>query len=292
MKAMGKRVSASDFLNFPVVLAKATLVNGKHRLDGPAMAHLLARPLFAPDFIARTFGGIFYKPEDLRFLDQVSANIETLESPQQQAMARAALLRSCLKKQPRGVFTISGDLSRYDDGRRDLRISIEEHFLEQAEAFNRVVFDNRRRNTARHADVFTLKPRNIDLVYLDPPYVPKSDDNCYIKRYHFLEGLSCYWKGLTIMDKTKVKKIEKPFTPFSYRHTALEAFDRMFRIFQDSTIVLSYSSNGFPDRETLEALMRRYKPRVTTHEKPHKYHFGTHKAVERADVQEYLIVGR
>jgi adenine-specific DNA-methyltransferase len=190
------------------------------------------------------------------------------------------------------VFTISGDLSHYDDGRRDLRLSIEEHFLEQAEAFNRVVFDNGKRNYAKQADVFALKPRNIDLVYLDPPYVPKSDDNCYVKRYHFLEGLSCYWNGLKIMEDTKVKKIEKVFTPFSYRRTALEAFDRMFRTFRNSTIVLSYSSNGFPDRETLEALMRRYKQHVTTHEKPHKYHFGTHKAVERANVQEYLIVGR
>ena len=26
-------------------------------------------------------------------------------------------MRSCLKKQPRGVFTVSGNLSRYDDGR-------------------------------------------------------------------------------------------------------------------------------------------------------------------------------
>ena len=57
-----------------------------------------------------------------------------------------------------------------------------------------------------------------DLVYLDPPYVPPSDDNCYIKRYHFLEGLSKYWNGEEIMENTKVKKIkkkgtmQKPFT--------------------------------------------------------------------------------
>jgi hypothetical protein len=34
---------------------------------------------------------------------------------------------------------VSGNLSRYDDGRRDLQLSIEEHFLEQVETFNRVV---------------------------------------------------------------------------------------------------------------------------------------------------------
>jgi DNA adenine methylase/adenine-specific DNA-methyltransferase len=50
--------------------------------------------------------------------------------------------------------------------------------------------------------VFSIKPKGVDLVYLDPPYVPRSDDNCYMKRYHFLEGLSCYWKGLRIMENT------------------------------------------------------------------------------------------
>ena len=208
------------------------------------------------------------------------------------ALAKAALIRSCLKKQPRGVFTVSGDLSHYDDGRRDLRLSIEEHFLEQVEAFNRVVFDNGRRHTAKRADVFSLKPKDVDLVYLDPPYVPRSDDNCYIKRYHFLEGLSCYWKGQRIMEETRVKKIEKPYTPFSYRKSAIEAFDKLFQIYRESIIVLSYSSNGFPDREELESLLRRYKGSVTAFEKPHRYHFGTHGSVERAEVSEYLIVGR
>src|SRR5271157_1002941 len=42
LKAMGKRVVASDFLNFPVVLAAATVANSKQRLDGHTMKRLLA----------------------------------------------------------------------------------------------------------------------------------------------------------------------------------------------------------------------------------------------------------
>ena len=253
---------------------------------------LLAPRSKGPNFIERTFDGIFYTTEDLRFLERVSGNLAHLEHPYQRALAKAALIRSCLKKQPRGVFTVSGDLSHYDDGRRDLRLTIEEHFLEQVEAFNQVVFNNGRRQTVKHADVFSLRPRGIDLVYLDPPYVPRSDDNRYMKRYHFLEGLSCYWKDRPIMEETKVKKTEKPYTPFSYRRTAAKAFDRLFSQYRDSIIVLSWSSNGFPDREELESLLRRYKPNVTAYEKPHRYHFGTHHRVERASVDEYLIVGR
>jgi adenine-specific DNA-methyltransferase len=292
LKTMGKRVIASDFLNFPTVLAAGLIANSRHRIDGLTLQRLLAPVADGPRFIEETFNGIFYTPDDLRFLDRVSANIETLDEMPLRALARAALIRSCLKKQPRGVFTVSGNLSRYDDGRRDLQLSIEEHFVEQVEVFNRVVFDNGQSHTVRRADVFGSRPEGVDLVYLDPPYVPRSDDNCYMKRYHFLEGLSCYWNGVRIMQETRVKKIEKPYTPFSYRKTAIDAFDRLFQLYRECVIVLSYSSSGYPDLSVLENLLRRYKTSVTVHERPHRYHFGTHERVERSRVREYLIVGR
>ena len=123
LKAMGRRVIASDFLNFPATLAIATVENSRYRLDGPSLKRLLATAKSPPNFIERTFAGIFYTREDLRFLDRLSHNIEKLEHPHQQALARAALIRSCVKKQPRGVFTFT--CKRYDDGRRDLKLSIE-----------------------------------------------------------------------------------------------------------------------------------------------------------------------
>jgi DNA adenine methylase/adenine-specific DNA-methyltransferase len=291
MKTMGRHVIASDFLNFSSLFARATVENNNRHLDGKAIKRPLDPTPSSHKFIENNFSGVFYTKADLRFLDRVSGNIHQLEDAHEQAVAFAALFRSCLKRQPRGVFTISGNLSRYDDGRRDLRLSLEEHFLEQIEVFNIAVFDNGRRNRVIRSDVFELPRRKVDLVYLDPPYVPRSDDNCYIKRYHFLEGLSCYWQGLPIDATTKVRKIAKRYTPFSYRRTAVDAFDKMFARFADSTIVLSYSSNGYPDLQQLEMLMRRYKKTVRVFEKNHRYHFGAHDAVNRASVAEYLIVG-
>jgi adenine-specific DNA-methyltransferase len=292
MKSMDRRVIASDFLDFTSLIARATVETGSRQLDPAILRKLLARPRRADDFIARTYDGIFYKPEDLRFLDAISHNIRRLPHAQHQALAYAALFRSCLKRQPRGVFTVSGNLDRYDDGRRDLQLSIQEHFIEQVQVFNAAVFDNGRRNKAQRADVFELAVPRVDLVYLDPPYVPRSDDNCYIKRYHFLEGLASYWEGLPVDMTTKVRKIKKRFTPFSYRHSAVEAFDRMFARFARSIMVLSYSSNGYPDLDQLVALMERHKRTVRVFERPHRYHFGTHDKVNRASVTEYLIVGQ
>jgi adenine-specific DNA-methyltransferase len=289
VQGMGKRVVASDFLNFSATIAQATIGNSHHQLDGPALKRILGPAKNAPDFIEKTFGGIFYQREDLRFLDRISHNIEKLHFPEQQALARAALMRSCLKKQPRGVFTITGN--RYD-GWRDLKLSIEEHFLEQVEKFNRVVFDNGRRHTVKRADVFDLRPRNVDLIYLDPPCVPRSDDNCYIKRYHFLEGLAVYWRGRAIMENTRTKKLAKRFTPFSYKHTVVDALRRTFKQFQDSVIVLSYSSNAVPDVGTIEALLREVKDNVEVRLTDHTYTFGTHSAAQRRAVSEYLFIGR
>jgi adenine-specific DNA-methyltransferase len=291
LKAMGKQVLSSDFLNFCTVIARATVENPGVRVTGDDIRTLLAFDRRRQQFIERTFSGIFFTPEDLRFLDRAWWNLRKLEDPLKQAIVIAALVRSCAKRQPRGVFSVAGDPEHYKDGRRDLRLSLEEHFLEQIEVYNSAAFSNGRNNRVVRSDVFEVDADALDLVYLDPPYVPRSDDNCYVKRYHFLEGLSCYWQGVEIAQESRVKKIKKLYTPFSYRKSAIEAFDRMFRRFSRSIIVLSYSSNGYPDLNVLVGLLKQHKTRVTIHEKPHRYHFGTHEAAIRNDVMEYLVVG-
>lgn len=290
LKSMGKRVVAADFLNFCHTLTAATVANGRERLSKADVARLTRAKAGAPTFIADTFTGIFYTPADLAFLDRVSANVGALASPAKQALARAALIRSCAKRQPRGVFTVA-DPSRYLDGRRDLKLTLAEHFHEQVEAYNAAVFDNGQPNASLRADALEVDAGPVDLVYLDPPYVPRSDDNCYVKRYHFLEGLSCYWRGMPVRQDTKVRKIAKPYTPFSYRADAVAAFDRLFERFGSATLVLSYSSNGYPDLDVLVERMKRVRRHVVVHRREHRYHFGTHGAVKRAAVEEYLIVG-
>lgn len=294
LKSMGKQVTACDFLNFPSQIAVATIANNKTTVTDDDVETLLAYNRRRTHFIERTFTGVFFMPEDLRFLDNTWANLRDVDDVHKRALVISALVRSCVKRQPRGVFTIAGDPAHYKDGRRDLRLSLREHFVENVALYNSAVFDNGRRNKALRSDVFDA-PTKVDLVYMDPPYVPRADDNCYVKRYHFLEGLASYWEdeGTEILEDTKVRKIPKRFTPFSYRRTAADAFDRMFKRFHESTLVLSYSSNGYPDLDELVDLMGRYKNEVQVHERSHRYHFGTHRAVsaDRSSVSEYLIIG-
>ncbi len=291
-KAMGKRVATNDRLAMSAVIARAIIANSTERLTDAEITQLNRPNRHQRHFIENTFSGIFFEQSDLRFLDRVWSNLAELDSAAKRSIALAALIRSSVKRQPRGVFTVAGDPERYKDGRRDLRLSLEEHFVEQVAAYNNAVFEGEWPASARHGDVFEADPAGIDLVYMDPPYVPRSDDNCYVKRYHFLEGLATYWEGQEILEHTRVKKLAKPYTPFSYRRTACQAFEDMFARFRSSILVLSYSSNGFPNLDVLVDLLKRYKATVEVHEHQHRYHFGTHEKAKRNSVTEYLIVAR
>ena len=289
LKTLGYRVTANDFLTFPSVIARATVVNQNVTLGAEDIEEICGPAADDRDFIQRTFRGLYFTGEDREFLDSAWSHIDRM-SGHKQDVAISALVLASARRQPRGVFTFT-DL-RYDDGRRDLRLSLREHFRERAGEYNRVVFDSGQPCTALSSDVFALSPQPYDIVYLDPPYAPPRDDNCYIKRYHFLEGLAVYWRGQTIMEDTRTKKLTKRYTPFSYKHTVTDALRRTFKQFQDSTIVLSYSSNAVPDAATIEALLREVKDNVEVRLTDHTYTFGTHSAAQRRAVSEYLFIGR
>ena len=289
LKALGYRVTANDFLTFPSVIARATVANQGTRLSQDEIAHICGPAADDRDFIQATFGGRFFTEADLAFLDSAWSHIDRMSGAKRD-LAISALVLSAARRQPRGVFTFSG--ARYDDGRRDLRLSLREHFTERAGEYNSVVFDSGQPCVALCGDVFGLPAGGHDVVYLDPPYAPPRDDNCYIKRYHFLEGLSVYWRGQQILEHTRTRKLAKRYTPFSYTRTVTDALRRTFRQFQDSAIVLSYSSNAVPDAAVIEVLLREVKDEVEVRLVDHTYTFGTHQAARRRAASEYLFIAR
>ena len=288
LKSLGYSVTSNDFLNFPATIARATVQNHSDLLTREEIALICSPPGDDRDFIQSTFDGLYFTPDDRKFLDSAWSHIDGLPE-YKRSLAISALVLAAARKQPRGVFTFT-DL-RYDDGRRDLRLSMAEQFRECAEAYNRVVFNSGHDCAAQCGDVFDADP-GYDLVYLDPPYAPPTDDNCYIKRYHFLEGLSVYWRGQTIMQETKTKKLAKKYTPFSYKHSVTEALRATIEKFSDAAIVLSYSSNAVPDAATIESVLRGYKKTVKLLRVEHRYSFGTHASAQRREASEYIFVAR
>jgi DNA adenine methylase len=291
-KSLGKSVMANDILSFSYHTANAVIANNNIRINNNDLNFLLKKNLNAQDFIQKTFNGLFFTPPDNEFLDNVSANIALFKNEFKKSLATAAVCKAALKKQPRGVFTVIGQ--RYNDGRKDLIMSMEEHFIKAINEYNNSVFDNGKNNSSFNKNVFDLNQTDIDLVYLDPPYYSLRSDNDYLRRYHFIEGLSVYWKNLKIRTDSRTKRIEKISTPFGNKNESYKAFNNLFKKFQNSKIALSYSSNSIPTKDELISTLKKYKKHVEVFENNHKYSFGNQNSRinnNYNNVKEYLFVG-
>jgi DNA adenine methylase len=291
-KGQGKAVIANDFLKYSYHMVNALVANADERLSEDDVAMLLEPNAHRGNFIQETFQNIYFSEEDNLFLENTVANIQHLTSSYKRSLAISALNRACIKRRPRGVFTYVGH--RYDDGRKDLRLSFRDQLLAAIKLLNDAVFDNGQRNIALNQDVFNLDVTP-DLVYLDPPYHTPLSDNDYLRRYHFVEGLSCYWQGegVEILHHTKTKKLRKYYTPFDSRTHVYAAFEQLFQQFSNSILVVSYSSNSLPKREELTEMLKAIKNTVLVHDIEHKYSFGTHShkiGNQNNAVQEYLFV--
>lgn len=291
MKTKGKRVITNDFMAISYFTSKAIIENNSVRIDKDDLLFLLENPS-NERFISETFKDLYFTDEENQFLDQVRANIELLESDYKKALAISALTRACMKKRPRGIFTFVGH--RYDDGRKDIRKSLKNHFIDNIHDFNNAVFDNETNCEANNMPSQQLE-KTANLVYLDPPYFSPKSDNDYVRRYHFVEGLAKQWEGLEIQEHTITKKFKSYQSPFSKRETAFEAFHFLIEKHRNSIIAISYSSNSIPTKEELTDILRAYKDNVVVHEIDHTYSFGNqnHKTGNKSNrVKEYLFIGR
>lgn len=292
LKSQGKTVVSNDYMAMSYTFAKAMIENSDITLS-QAEAMTLLEPVEPIDhFVETRFQGLYYSNEDNRLIDIIRSNIKSLRNPCKRAIAMTALIRACLKKRPRGIFTYVGH--RYDDGRKDLLMSFQAQFLEAVDSVNAAVFDNGRQNKARHGDAMTLQNQESGLVYIDPPYYSPLSDNEYVRRYHFIEGLACDWQGVEIQEHTVTKKFKSYPTPFSSRNGAADAFDRLFKHFRNSVIMVSYSSNSLPTLDEMVTILAKHKPHVEVVPVNYKYSFGNQRnkvGNNKNDVQEYIFVG-
>lgn len=291
-KAKGKNVLSNDYMAFSANISKA-LVENSGKLLPKDYAHKLVETTFPNDeFVTRTFSGLYYEDADNQFIDSMRAGISRIRNPHMRAIAMAALIRACLKKRPRGIFTYTG--MRYDDGRKDLQTSFADHFLTAVDLLNNAVFDNGGKYRSRHGDAMTVRAQQDALVYIDPPYYSPLSDNEYVRRYHFVEGLARDWNGVEIQNHTQTKKFKSYPTPFSSRSGAHSAFDRLFKRHRESVLLVSYSSNSQPTSDEMVALLSKYKRHVEVVPVNHRYSFGNQGykvGNDKNRVLEYLFVG-
>lgn len=290
-KTMGKSVQCNDYMFMSATFAKAMIENNTVTLPEEEARELMVPHGETDRFVATTFKDLYFSDADNELIDTIRSNIARLRNPYKRAIAMTGLIRACTKKRPRGLFTYVG--LRYDDGRKDLQMSMADQFIEGVKATNAAVFDNEKRNTSRRGDAMTAPKDGIDVVYMDPPYFTPNSDNEYVRRYHFLEGLARDWDGVEIQENTQTKKFKSYPTPFSTRNGAADAFDKLFARFRDSVLIVSYSSNSLPTKDEMLAMMARYKEHVEVVPITYRYNFGNRSdgKMKRGNVEEYLFLG-
>lgn len=291
LKAQGKTVISNDYMAMSATFAKAMIENSSVTLSSAEARQLVIKQEESDHFVASTFKGLYYTDEENDLIDTLRTNIAAIRDPYKHAVAMAALIRACTKKRPRGIFTYTGE--RYNDGRKDLKKSLEEQFFDAVQAVNGAVFDNGKVCRAKRGDAMELRVEKPDLVYIDPPYYSPLSDNEYVRRYHFVEGLARDWDGVEIQEHTQTKKFKSYPTPFSTRKGAADAFDLLFKKFADSILIVSYSSNSLPTQDEMLAMMAKYKAHVEVVPVDYKYSFGnqSNALTNKNTVQEYLFVG-
>lgn len=287
-KTMGKQVFTNDYMAMSATFSKAMIENNSHILKEKEIDKLFSPNPDASRFVQETFEGLYYTDEENAIIDLVRSNISRLPNEEKRAIAMSSLIRACLKKRARGIFTYTG--LRYDDGRADLRMSMEEQIRNAAKLINASIFDNGEKNQARRGDAMTAQ-FEADLVYIDPPYYSSFSDNEYVRRYHFVEGLARNWEGVDMQWHTKTKKFKNYPTPFSTRSGAVDAFDKLFQRLKDSILLVSYSSNSEPTREEIISIMSKYKRNVEVVDIDYRYSFSNKKGDTKNEVKEYLFIG-
>lgn len=292
LKSHGKAVVSNDYMAMSATFAKAMIENNKVTLSQSDALELLEWKTPTDNFVQTKFQGLYFSDDDNHLIDTLRSNIKTLKNPYKRAIAMSALIRACLKKRPRGIFTYIGH--RYDDGRKDLSMSFRAQFLDAVDMINAAVFNNDKKNKAHNQDAMTFQNQEPGLVYIDPPYYSTLSDNEYVRRYHFVEGLARDWQGVEIQEHTITKKFKSYPTPFSSRKGAAEAFDRLFKQLRESVLIVSYSSNSQPSLDEMVAIMVKYKRHIEVVPIDYKYSFGNqaHKVGNnKNDVKEYIFVG-
>lgn len=296
LKEKGKQVTYNDILKFNWYIGLALIENDKVTLTDNEIDFLLAKHdgIKYPTFVYDTFKDIYFTDDENRWIDMVATNINLLDDVYKKALAYFALFQACIIKRPFNLFHRKNLYIRFADVKRDFGnkatwdTPFEVHFRKFVDEANQAVFSNGLHNKALNLDIFDIEG-DFDLVYIDTPYISKTGVGVdYFSFYHFLEGLVDYPKWAEMIDhRTKHKKLKGNGSAWINKNQIHSAFEKLFKKFQDSILVVSYRADGIPSIEELENLLRKYKPTVQEiKRKNYKYVLSSNHS------EEVLLIGK
>lgn len=298
MAQQGKHVVYNDIMQFNCYIAKALLCTQQgtfteedaltllHELDGVKYHH----------YVQDWFEGIYYTDDENHTIDVVVQNIQRL-SEKKKASAYYVLFQSCLIKRPFNLFhrknlNLRTNFTTAKFGnKKTWETSFEELFIRFTKELNRCQFD-----IMPNVEITNVSALNsnseADVLYVDPPYFPLKNSNVtYHSRYHFLEGLVNYDQIPQLINNNKLNRelICGINSEFENKVNFIRDLETLFMQHKESTIVLSYNTDGYPSVEELSAIIGHYKPHVNVcYLGEYSYALNRHNTGR----QEVLIIGQ
>jgi adenine-specific DNA-methyltransferase len=296
LKQEGKQVTYNDLLCFNALIGQALIENNSTRLGDSEINALLQKQanLSYPTFVHDHFADIYFTDAENTWIDQTITHLFALSDPYKYALAFFALCQACIIKRPYNLFHRKNLYIRFANVQRSFGNKttwdkpFEEWFRFFAAEANQAVFNNGQTHTALNLDAAAV-PGNYDLVYLDPPYISRRGVSVdYYSFYHFLEGLSQYQDWEARIDyHSKHHRLKPQPSEWTDKTRITEAFEKLFRRFQNSMIVVSYRSDGIPSESVLTDLLRQYKSQVRV-ERSGQYQYVLSK---NSRTEELLLIG-
>ncbi|WP_457550057.1 hypothetical protein [Archaeoglobus sp.] len=75
-------------------------------------------------------------------------------------------------------------------------------------------------------------------------------------------------------------KIERSMKPWLKKDEITKAFERLFKKFSDSIIVISYTSDGIPSESEIIRMLKRYKKNIVVKRIQHQYALSNNTVYE------------
>lgn len=294
-KKNGKQVFYNDSLKFNYYVGLAIIENSKIILEDEDVGFILKKQskIKYPTFIYGTFHDIYFTDEENKWLDVVVTNIVQIKDKYKQSLAYYALFQACIIKRPynlfhrKNLYIRTAEVERSFGNKKTWDTPFEEHFRKFVEEGNNAVFDNKKKNKVFYSDIFDLDV-NADLIYIDTPYISaKGVGVNYFDFYHFLEGIVFYdqWQNL-IDEKSKHKKIKNGKNEWCNKGEIHQAFERLFKKFKDSILVVSYRDDGTPTINELVEMLKKHKKSIEVKKLEYKY------VLSNGSSKEVLIIAK
>lgn len=292
-KKNGKQVFYNDLLKFNYYIGLAIIENSTTTLTDDDVDFVLKKHphVIYPTFISDTFHDIYFTDKENQWLDIVATNIGHIKSKYKQALAYYALFQACIIKRPynlfhrKNLYIRTSEVKRTFGNKKTWDSPFEDHFIKFVNEANEAVFNNGQNAKAFNSDIFDLNVQ-ADLVYIDTPYISSKGMGVnYFDFYHFLEGIVFYDQWPDMIDqKSKHKKIKNGKNEWGNKVEIHKAFEKLFKKFRSSILVVSYRDDGTPTVEELTRMLKKYKKAIDVKKIDYKY------VLSNGNSKEVLII--